>query len=315
MPRDESDEPAILIMYSTAPPTTGHLQRLVEIGGHRDVVVADSEHRAMQTASRAEIILGHRYLWQVLPTAQRLAWVQSSAAGIDHLLVPDLFIRSPILTRCPIFGEVIAWHALAMALTLSRGLPGVGRTDEPVREVQPTELPRTAMIFGMGEIGQQLGRILVGMGVRVIGVNRSGIAGAGSFDTILKGEDSWEEFVHQVDLFFICCPATTENHKIIGANVLDHLPDSAILVNVGRGRVIDYEATIPHLKDGRISAGLDVLDGATDAEIKCLQSLPNVIYSRKTASFHPSRQERFERFVESQVQRFVVQQPLLHRVH
>lgn len=315
MPRDESNKSAILVMYSTAPPTTRHLQRLVEIGGHRDVVVADSEHRAMQTASRAEIILGHRYLWQVLPTAQRLAWVQSSAGGIDHLLVPDLFIRSPILTRCPIFGEVIAWHALALALTLSRGLHGVGRTDESVREVQPTELPQTAMIFGMGEIGQPLGRLLVGMGVRVIGVNRSGIADPGCFNTILRVEDPWEEFVQQVDLLFICCPATTETHKIISANVLDHLSDSAILVNVGRGQVIDYEAIIAHLKDGRISAGLDVLDGATEEEIKCLQALPNVICSQKTASFHPSRQERFERFVESQVERFVVQQPLLHRVH
>lgn len=315
MPRDESNKSAILVMYSTAPPTTRHLQRLVEIGGHRDVVVADSEHRAMQTASRAEIILGHRYLWQVLPTAQRLAWVQSSAGGIDHLLVPDLFIRSPILTRCPIFGEVIAWHALALALTLSRGLHGVGRPDESVRKVQPTELPQTAMIFGMGEIGQPLGRLLVGMGVRVIGVNRSGIADPGCFNTILRVEDPWEEFVQQVDLLFICCPATTETHKIISANVLDHLSDSAILVNVGRGQVIDYEAIIAHLKDGRISAGLDVLDGATEEEIKCLQALPNVICSQKTASFHPSRQERFERFVESQVERFVVQQPLLHRVH
>lgn len=315
MPRDESNKSAILVMYSTAPPTTRHLQRLVEIGGHRDVVVADSEHRAMQTASRAEIILGHRYLWQVLPTAQRLAWVQSSAGGIDHLLVPDLFIRSPILTRCPIFGEVIAWHALALALTLSRGLHGVGRPDESVRKVQPTELPQTAMIFGMGEIGQPLGRLLVGMGVRVIGVNRSGIADPGCFNTILRVEDPWEEFVQQVDLLFICCPATTETHKIISANVLDHLSDSAILVNVGRGQVIDYEAIIAHLKDGRISAGLDVLDGATEEEIKCLQALPNVICSQKTASFHPSRQERFERFVELQVERFVGQQPLLHRVH
>jgi phosphoglycerate dehydrogenase-like enzyme len=304
----------LLIMYSTAPPSDGHLRHLAGLGG--DVRVAGAEDVAIAEAPEAEVFLGHRYLWQVLPRAERLGWVQSSAHGVTHLIVPALLERGPLLTRAPIFGDVIAWHALAMGLALIRGLGascfarGAGR---PPTASVPAPLPRVAMVFGMGEIGRELGRLLKGLGCTVLGVNRSGTADPSACDTVLP--ETWREHLGRVDLLFLCAPLTRRTWRIIDAEVLDLLPTHAALVNVARGDLVDHRALADRLEAGRLAgAALDVLDGATDEERGRLNRLPDVVLTPHSASFLPNRQEQFERFVEEQVRRYLAGQTPLHVV-
>jgi D-3-phosphoglycerate dehydrogenase/(S)-sulfolactate dehydrogenase len=303
-----------LIMYTTAPPTDGHLRHLADLGD--DIGVATAEDMAMAQAPEAEVILGHRYLWQVLPRAVRLRWVQSSGGGIDHLIVPALLERDPLLTRTPIFNDVIAWHALSLGLALVRGLGATcfarGAGLPPTASV-PSPLPRVAMIFGMGGIGHELGWLLKGLGCTVLGVNRSGTADNSACDAVLP--KTWREHLGQVDLLFLCAPLMRSTWRIINSGVLDLLPPHAALVNVARGGLVDNRALADRLETGRLAgAALDVLDHVSDDVRTRLERLPSAILTPHNATFLPSRQERFERFVEEQVRRYLTGQKPLYAV-
>ena len=307
----------ILIMYSTEPPTSGHLQRLRDISGNRKVVVVSSEDEAIQVAPQTEIILGHRYLWQTLPYAPHLKWIQSSASGTDHLMVPGLQVSRPCLTRTPIFSDIIAWHAFSLGLALIRGLGGSSNApghQTEIPDTPPLSIPKTAMIFGMGHIGIDLGKLLKGLGLRVIGINRSGGKPDETCDILISSNRDWKSYLSQVNMLFLCAPCNDETFQVINENVLSRLPDSAILVNVGRGSLIDHSALIRQLKTGRLRAGLDVLDNVSEHQKSCMESLSNVIITPKTATFCTNRQAIFESFVEDQVKRYSLQQPPLYEV-
>jgi len=306
----------ILLMYSTEAATTEHIERLKGLGKNIQVTVANSEKQALESASETEIILGHRYLWQVLPYANSLQWIQSSAAGINHLLVPDLWKQKPLLTRTPIFSDVIAWHALAMALSLLRGLPSY-RSDIHSKNSQsqliPANIPKVAMVFGLGKIGQELAKLLSSLGLKVIGIDRMKLS-VDSCHQVLN-VSNWKNHLSEVDLLFLCAPLTRETEKIINADILERLPRQAMVINVARGGLIDHGALINYLEQGKLAgAGLDVWDTVTDEQKSKLHQFSNVIRTPKIASFCADRQAKFEQFVEAQVQRYLKQEALLHVV-
>jgi len=292
-----------LIMYSTAAPTPGHVHRLRELGA--DPVVAHDEAQAVAAAGEAEIILGHRYLWQTLPHAEQLRWVQSSAGGIDHLIVPDLFRCQPVLSRCPIFGPVIARHALALLLALERGLGG---SNTPLNGV------KRVLIHGLGFIGGPLAELLAHLGIEVIGVTRTGRDPNGCCVRVCDAS-GWKESLTEVDAWVLCCPRTPQTVGLADAANLARAKPGLILINVGRGQLVDHDALVFALQSGQVAAaGLDVVDGYPESVLQRLRALPNVILSPKTASFCPDRQARFEAFVEAQVARYLRGHPPLHRV-
>jgi phosphoglycerate dehydrogenase-like enzyme len=299
-------------MYSTSPPTVKHIDRLQSLKDDLRVTVVDSEQKAIENAPNTQIILGHRYLWQVLPCANSLEWVQSSAAGINHLLVADLWKRQPLLTRSPIFSDIIAWHALALALAVMREIKNYCSTNL-LQYANLGGVPRVALVFGLGEIGKELVNLLRGLGLTVIGVNRSGKSPI-PCDQIITPK-SWQNYLDQVDWLFLCAPLTEDTHQVIDDDVLTRLPKTAVIINVARGGLINHSALINRLEQEQLAgAGLDVIDTVTEEQLFKLQNLRSVIITPKIASFCPERQLKFEGFVESQVQRYLEKKPLAYLV-
>ena len=307
----------LLIMYSTAPPTSGHVERLAALDPRVEVVVARDEAGAREAAPGAEVFLGHRYLAQCLPEAGRLKWVQSSAAGVDHLLTPALVARRPILTRCPVFADTIAWHALAMGLALVRGLSEAACAPHRQPPVAPDgsrlpPLPRTAVVVGMGDIGRALGELLKGLGLRVLGVVRTRRdVPARCCDEVLP-PDRWRSRLGEADLLFLSIPGAPENRHFIDNDALARLPRHAVVVNVGRGMTLDHAALLRRLESLQLGgAGLDVLDEVPADVQNLLRQTPHVLITPKIASFTEDRQARFEAFVEQQVRAYLTGKPLV----
>lgn len=305
----------VLIMYSNESPSPNHVKRLEAMGDGLEVMITDSEASAIEHAAEAEIILGHRYLWQTLPVAKKLLWVQSTASGIDALLVPDLLIRHPLLSRNPISSDVVALHALAMAMSLSRRLAAssfaLGAGHEPERTI-PLSPPCSSVIYGMGAVGCELGRLLQALGCQVFGVRRTTKCEPLHCERLLTPE-VWKDSLAHADSLFICAPLTSHTRRVINAKVLERLPRNAILVNIARGGLVDHTALAEALENGHLAgAGLDTVDGMTDVEKARLLKFPNVIYTPKTAALFPKRQERLETFIESQVERYLSGFPPLH---
>jgi phosphoglycerate dehydrogenase-like enzyme len=117
---------------------------------------------------------------------------------------------------------------------------------------------KTALILGYGEIGQRVARMCHGLGMRVLVIRRSGVATEnGKVEIHPAGE--LEAVLPQADALLITLPHTPETDGLIGQNELALLPSEAVLVNIGRGGIVDEGALYRALKDGIIcAAGLDV---------------------------------------------------------
>ena len=117
---------------------------------------------------------------------------------------------------------------------------------------------KTALILGYGEIGHRVGRALQALGVRVLAVRRHA-ANKGGYIVPTFTLDSISRLLPQADLLILTLPLTPETYNVIGERELSLLPERAILVNVGRGALVDPKALYQALKQGRLfAAGLDV---------------------------------------------------------
>jgi phosphoglycerate dehydrogenase-like enzyme len=309
----------LLIMYSNEPPTQGHVRRLATLGKDVLVIVADSEATAIRHAEDVDVILGHRYLRQTLPSCRRLKWVQSTAAGPYHLLSPDFIRIAPILTRCPIFSDIVAFHAFTLAMAVLRRIPEAVMGQQRGEWVRPPfdmlPLPQTAMILGVGCIGRALAKILRQQGLTVLGVAKSLSPEAAAVCDELLDPTNWRQHLHRADLCFIALPLTKSTANLFDKAVLKALPRHAVLVNVAQGGIVDTNALVELLTDGDLGgAALDVIDPIPESPTDPIWTAPRLLITPKVSVFHPERQKALEGFIESQVERYLGGEELLHVV-
>lgn len=307
----------VLLMYGDGPPTAGHVARLEALPGVSRVYVAVDESSALAAASSADVFIGQRYLSQCLPGATQLAWVQSTAAGVEHLLTPELHRRHPLLTRCPIFADTIARHALSLALAASRRIPEARDAQRERRWTRPLAVlpwPTSAMVVGVGAIGSVIAQLLKALGIHVTGVTDAPVRGDEPVDMLLT-RDNWRQALPRADWCFLAIPGTPENRHFMDASALASLPSHAVVVNVGRGMTLDTVAMAALLKQGRLgAAALDVTDPDPLPPADELWEIPGVVVTPKIAAFAPDRIVRLESFVEQQLARFGCGVTPLHRV-
>ncbi len=307
----------LLLMYSNEQPSQAHIERLKILQVDVSVVVADTEEIAIRHAADTDIILGHRYLRQTLPHTQRLKWLQSTAAGPHHLLSSDLRRVNPILTRCTAFSDVVAWHAFTLALSLMRRIPeAVKAHQQGIWTHSPFNMlsfPQTAMVFGMGCIGRELAIILRRNGLTVLGVARKYSPEADAVcDELFYEKNDWLEHLHRADFCFITLPLTKNTYHLFDETVLHTLPQHAVLVNVGRGGVVDTDALVSTLQEGHLGgAALDVIDPVPSSSFDPVWAAPRLLITPKVAVFHPEHQKKLEAFIEDQVRRYLNGEKLL----
>jgi phosphoglycerate dehydrogenase-like enzyme len=119
---------------------------------------------------------------------------------------------------------------------------------------------KTILVLGFGSIGRYVARVCRGMSMQVIGVRRSPEADLpDGLEAEVHPPEALPELLPRADVLMVTMPLTDETRGMIGVAELALLPEHAVLVNVGRGPVVDQEALYRALKDGRLhSAGIDV---------------------------------------------------------
>lgn len=151
--------------------------------------------------------------------------------------------------------EWVAGHVLRHHLSLDRDITRV----DPVWDVRvpPLASDRPVTILGMGELGQACARALVGLGFDVAGWSRSekrvpGVA-------CLSGDEGLSQALRRAEILVLLLPLTDETRHLIGVRTLADLPEGAVILNPGRGPLIDDDALIAALNTGHIAhATLDV---------------------------------------------------------
>ena len=201
----------------------------------------------------------------------RIKLVQQYGVGLDSVDIPAATRAGVLVANIPSAGtgnaESVAELAIAHMLMLSRHMPIAFERFREKRVGSPLGgclWERTVVILGYGGIGQEIARRLAGFGVKVIAVSRDGPSGKRSRDPSVHVDahlraDQLGDAVAEADYLVVTAPASPENIGLVGDSVFKQIKRGAYVVNIARGPVIDYDALLAALRDGRVAgAGIDV---------------------------------------------------------
>ena len=237
--------------------------------------------------NEAEVIFGH--LPETARSASALKWICTPYAGVDQFLTPGAFANPEAMlsNSSGAYGVTIAEHIIMTVLNILRRQPEYRRIvaarewkrDLKIRSIKGSRIT----LLGTGDIGQETAiRLRAFSPACITGVNRSGKAPGNCFDRVLDRE-AWEKVLPETDLLIISLPGTGETYHMVGERQLSMLPDGAVIINVGRGSVVDQAALMTELKNGRLYAGLDVFEQEPLPKDDPAWDLPNLQITPHTA--------------------------------
>ena len=227
--------------------------------------------------STAEVVLGGwPPLLDLRARAPRLRWFHQTPAGASNLLRSDLWGSDVTVTTSRGYGNTraMAEYVLACFYNFARGLHQAYRDRLQHRfdhrSYRPISLEgKTVCVVGAGGIGRDVGEICAKVGMRVIGTRRRVIPGDALLPgfTRLEPPDRLYAMLPESDCVAVCCQWTPETAKLIGREAFAAMKAGAILVNVARGEIIDEEALIVALAEGKLrGVALDVYVGEFEHE-------------------------------------------------
>ena len=191
----------------------------------------------------------------------------------------------------------MAEYAIGLILMLAKHTViynnGLKTGDMSVRKLYGNDVRgKTLGIIGMGNIGKQVAQIASkGLGMKVVGYSRR-ITEKQDTDFGYLTPDM-DEVVSLADYLSLHLPGTDATRKILSAERLSKMKESAYLINTGRGEVIDEAALIKMLQEGKLrGAALDVFEGNLPKADNPLLSMDNVITTPHTAAFTTEALER-----------------------
>ncbi|WP_417211173.1 2-hydroxyacid dehydrogenase [Antarctobacter sp.] len=228
---------------------------------HEIIVISDAARGPGEAAALAEadVVVGVHYTGSGVRNARLF---QLPAAGYDKV---DMDALPAGCAVCNAFGHETAIAEYVMTALLSRHVP-LADADARLRRGDwhywaggpdglRTELGQQSIgIVGHGHIGKAVKDRALAFGMTVHVANRSPV---GDARVTAHGLDALAEMMGQVDIVLNTLPLTDSTASLIGAAELAAMADGAVIMNVGRGPVIDEDALFAALKDGRLNAVLD----------------------------------------------------------
>jgi len=284
------------------------------------IVSVDREGVTPGEEAGAEALLTHwRIDWgwthRFVAESPTLRWIQTSSAGLNHVLTPELIASDIVVTNASgVFDVPIAEMILAYMLTAVKRL-GEFRQKQQAHKwhwLQLRELRGLTLgIVGMGAIGGELARLAGGLGMRVVAIRRHPDR-TGSADQVWP-PDRLFDLLAESDFVAVTAPLTEETRALIDARAIARMKPDAWLINIGRGAIIDQAALVEALEAGRIGgACLDVFAQEPLPEASPLWDMPNVIVTpHNSASSHHIEQRQQTLFLEN-LRRYAAEEPLLN---
>lgn len=216
----------------------------------------------------ADVVLVSNRTWEdaYLEDLTEGTLVQSMSVGNDRIPLHRLRDRGLRLCNQDLHGTTVAEHAIGLALALSRRLPtfrAAQREHRWAREVgtSTTDWAENRLtVVGLGTIGEAIAERAEGFGFVVHGTKRHPTAYDGTLPSDrVHPPDALPSLLPETDVLVLAVPLTDETRGLIDADAIADLPDDAVIINVGRGSLLDHSALITAIRDDRLGgAGLDV---------------------------------------------------------
>lgn len=277
--------------------------------------LAESVEELDDTALGAEVALAKPALMaRVIDRMPALRWVQSTFAGVDALLSPDLRRDYSLTGVKGVFGPLMSEYVLGQIIARERGFLALAEAQAAGRwEPRPYRglHGRIMGIAGLGSIGQQIAAAATHFGMRVFGYKRSP-GDVPGVEQVYSG-DTFADFAAAVDDLVLVLPATAQTHHLVNDQVLRRMRPDAWLINVGRGSLVDEAALVTALRDGALGGAiLDVFEQEPLPADSPLWSIDNVVITPHVAA--ESFPEDIAEIFAENWRRYLSGDPLLYQV-
>lgn len=252
--------------------------------------------------------------------AKNLKWIQCYAAGPPRSFWYQELVDSDVVVTNfrGIFNEHVSAHAMSFVLSFARNLHkyDLQQSEREWKQLPfPVYLPdTTALIVGVGGIGNETGRLCKAFGMKVIGVDPRVTTKPPHFDE-LHPANSLDGLLPLADFVIVTSPETPQTRGMMNAKRLSAMKQTAYLINVGRGAIVVIEDLVKALEEKRIAgAGLDVFEEEPLPRSSPLWSNPNVIITPHVAADQnsPHVPERRTRILLENCKRFSRDEELLN---
>lgn len=200
-----------------------------------------------------------------LKNAEKLQWIQLESAGYERYIASGVLpVQATLTNATGAYGQAVSEHLLAMWLTLAKKLP-LYRDLQNKREWKDCGTVKAikgskVLVIGTGDIGSSFAKSAKHLGCHVSGVRRQSHIVPDGFDACIS-LDEFYSVLPTADVVALAVPDAEETRHLINASTLNLMKTDAILLNGGRGKAIDTDALVAHLKEGKLfGVGLEVTD-------------------------------------------------------
>ncbi len=297
-----------------------HFDQIQSAAPKAELVDAGQE-RIAEEILRADIFCGHAKVpidWPAVVRVGRLKWIQSSAAGLDHCLVPAVVQSDITVTSASgVLADQVAEHAMALVTALTRSLPVFFRAQQakefirrPTRDLHHS----TVGIVGLGGVGRRIAEVISPFKTRILATDTFPVDKPAHVEALWPAE-KLHDLLAQVDILFLSAPLTPQSRGMIDAAALAKMKPGSILINVARGPLVGESALVAALRSGHLAAaGLDVTEEEPLKASSPLWEMPNVIITPHVGGQSRLRIDQMTDFFCDNLRRYLVGEPLRNLV-
>ena len=247
--------------------------------------IADADGEVMSVCNKARIQAG-----------KSLHWIQTNSIGVDECFYgdvpPQISSGQLVVTNLKhVLSPVVGYHAIAMAVALSRGLDLFVRMNQS-GHTDPEAIPpgrlwdvdgRTLLVVGLGGVGTDVARLAHGLGMKVIATRETSHQGPDYVEYVgLSGE--LPELIGRADVVVMAAPLTAATNHLFDAAMFARMKRGALFINIARGEQVVTADLAAALRSGQLGgAGLDVVGPPRLADNDPLYNVPNIIITPHVA--------------------------------
>jgi phosphoglycerate dehydrogenase-like enzyme len=284
--------PETLLVISD--PTAYYLKQLDRLPDETHVIVSNDPGRLREAAAEADVLLNAEFrdpalLLATFPHARKAKWVHSVSAGVEHILSPEIVASPvPLTNGRGVFKRPLGEWAVAAMLHFAYDLRRMQRSQQRGEwDVFDTDelYGKTLGIVGYGEIGRATAERARPFGMKILALRRRPeLSAADPLIDRTYPPAELQAMIAECDYVVAAAPITAETRGLIGAKEIAAMKPTAVIINIGRGPVIDEKPLIDALVSKRIrGAGLDVFEVEPLPTGHAFYKLENVLMSAHTA--------------------------------
>ena len=301
------------------------VERLRREFPQHEFVQAKNPDETLAGIGDADVAFSSQIYDNALQASRRLKWIHSPAAGIGSMLSAAMVASPVTLTKSRgNHAEAIAEHVIGVVLALYRKLPDAFRhqaahtwAHAQMTAGEPFRLMRGSVvgIVGPGGIGSTIARLASALGATVEGIRRRPELGAPPGMSAVFAPAQLRERLPAWDVVVLATPLTAETRGLIGREELRLMKRDAILVNIGRGKLVKEADLVEALRDRTIAAAaLDVVEHEPLDPESPLWDLPNALITPHVSGLRPDHWDLAVNLFAENLRRFDTGQPLLNVV-